>query len=468
MLMHPLQHIHDPHFNGIFFRRVTTQLVGAGGLWPESQKMYAPFKTHTRTKPQYQHVFPAGATLTFGHMQHEDDCISHQGLQYSAVFFDELTHFTERQFTYLLSRLRSEADSDSYCFASCNPDADSWVLKWIEWWLDKDGYPDKDKQGVVRYYIVIDEKPVFRDTPEQLVEDFPDLCRVWNPIDEVYVDVPPKSITFVSGTIFDNPILIKKNPKYLAELNALPKVEKARLLHGNWYARAEGSAYWSRNWVKNVDQLPAKVSKCRGIDKGASIPSDKNRYPDPTASIGMAKDKNGIYYIYGDYISTAKDKGSEIYGRYCRLAGERDQLILDQAEVDGTDTTIVLPRDPAQAGLIEFQESAKKLIQEGFVVKADPTPSNKSKLTKFSPFAAACQAGLVRIVESSFPNKATLDHFYSELEAFDGERSTAHRKDDLPDACATAFNYLCKERVIPSFSLPEGMEKSNPFKIEYN
>ena len=80
MLMHPLQHVHDPNFNGIFFRRVTTQLVGAGGLWPESQKMYKPFKTRTRNKPQYQHEFPNGCTLTFAHMQHEDNCEDHQGL----------------------------------------------------------------------------------------------------------------------------------------------------------------------------------------------------------------------------------------------------------------------------------------------------------------------------------------------------------------------------------------------------
>lgn len=80
LLMHPLQHIEDPNFNGIFFRRVTTQLVGSGGLWPESQKMYRPFDTHTRTKPQYQHIFPSGATLTFAHMQYDDSCEDHQGL----------------------------------------------------------------------------------------------------------------------------------------------------------------------------------------------------------------------------------------------------------------------------------------------------------------------------------------------------------------------------------------------------
>ena len=48
-------------------------------------------------------------------------------------------------------------------------------------------------------------------------------------------------------------------------------------------------------------------------------------------------------------------------------------------------------------------------------------PSNKAKLKRFEPFAVAAQNGLVKIVESDFPNQETLNAFYKELEAFDGE-----------------------------------------------
>lgn len=110
--------------------------------------------------------------------------------------------------------------------------------------------------------------------------------------------------------------------------------------------------------------------------------------------------------------------------------GERDQLIEQQAHVDGAEVTIVLPKDPSGAGVVEYQESAKKLISKGFSVKPDAMANNKSKLTKFSPFSSACQNGFVYIVEDSFPNQATLEHFYKELEIFNGERSTATVKDD--------------------------------------
>lgn len=464
LMMHPLPNMDDPNFHGIFFRRVTRQLLGAGGLWSESKKMYSPFRPKVKEQATQQ-IFPAGGTLTFSHMEHEKNCEDHQGLQYTFVGFDELTHFTERQFTYLLSRLRSEAKRDSYCMASCNPDADSWVLNWIEWWLDDEGYPDPEKQGKLRYYLVIDDKPVFADTQEELMEAYPDQCKIYNPIDDEYTLVRPKSITFIGGTIFDNPILIKNNPSYLAELNSLPKVEKARLLHGNWYAREEGSSFFKREWLEEVDVVPPRSVCCRGWDKAGSVPSDTYRYPDYTASIKMHKDPDGIVYIVGDFDPEAKDKGSDVVGRFRRRAGDRDTLIKNQARLDGTDCTVVMAKDAGQAGQTEYFESAKKLSQEGFVVRPDPMANNKTKIVKFTPFASAAQNGLVKIVPSTFPNKATLEAYLSELEKFDGERSTATKKDDWVDTTGTAFNHIVRERHLPSFTMPKGLEQDNPFNI---
>ena len=300
LLMHPLQYaMSDPNFQGIFFRRVTKQLMGSGGLYQESEKMYRPFNIKSRTKPEIQHTFPVGSMLSFSHMEHTKNRIDHQGLQYSFIGFDELTHFEEEQFTYLLSRLRSDAESKSYCMCTCNPDADSWVLKWIDWWLDEDGYPDPAKRGVVRHYIVVEDVPRFADTAEELIEQFPDSCRVWNPIDEIWVTVQPKTFTFVGGTIFDNPILIKKNPNYLAELKSLPDVERARLLDGNWYIREEGTNYFKREDLIKVAVAPLDGTMARGWDKAGKEPSQKERFPDCTASVKLVKDRDGRYTILG-------------------------------------------------------------------------------------------------------------------------------------------------------------------------
>ncbi len=66
-------------------------------------------------------------------MEHEKNCYDWQGTEIAYLGFDELTHFTEKQFYYLLSRNRSVSGVKPYVRATCNPDADSWVAKLIDW-----------------------------------------------------------------------------------------------------------------------------------------------------------------------------------------------------------------------------------------------------------------------------------------------------------------------------------------------
>lgn len=447
----------DPDFEGVMFRRTSPPLKAAGGLFSEAKKLYAPFSNKIKEAVmEIKFNKTNGGNLKFTHLEHENDAEgNHQGLQYSFVGFDELTHFTMTQFLYLVGRLRSESETDSFCLGTTNPDPDSWVLNFVEWYLDDEGYPDPEKCGVVRHFLIIDEAPVFADTQEQLVEEYPDLCWIDNENTGEKVFVPPLTFCFIGGTIFDNPALIKANPKYLSALKAQTKVNRARLLDGNWYARPEGSNYVTRGMVKKAPVVPHNAKRVRSWDKAGVEPSDVNRYPDFTACIGMAKDTEGYYYIYGNFHEDNHDDNSEVYGKFRKRVGVRDQLILKQALYDGDDVEVILPQDPGAAGVSEYEESAKKLLEKGISCKSDPMPSNKSKVTKFSPFASACENGLVYIVESTFPNKITLDKFWKEIESFDGERSTGTKKDDVPDTVATGFNYLAKKKVLVPFSLPK-------------
>ena len=449
--------LNDPYFEGVMFRRNTGPLKAAGGLFTEAKKLYGIFKPRIREiGMEIDFIKTGGGNLKFTHLEHENDAEgNHQGLQYSFIGFDELTHFTVTQFLYLVGRLRSESDVDSFVLGTTNPDPDSWVLGWVEWYLDPEGFPDPDKCGKIRHFVIVDEQPVFRDTEEELVEEYPDLCYIEDPDSGEIHYVPPMTFCFIGGTIFDNPALIKANPKYLSALKAQTKVNRERLLDGNWYARPEGSNYVTRGMLKKVDKVPHTAKRVRAWDKAAVEPSDINRYPDFTSSIGVAKDTDGMFYLFGGWQEDQHDDKSEVYGKFRKRIGVRDQLIRDQALCDGTDIEVILPQDPGAAGVSEYLESAKGLSAIGVVCKSDPMPSNKSKVTKFSPFASACENGLVCIVESTFENKATLDAYLKELESFDGERSTGTKKDDWPDCTATGFNYLAKKKILKSFALPK-------------
>ena len=79
LLMRLLRYISDPNFRAIYFRRTTTQLDGAGGLWEEGKEMYLPWRPKVREK-DHTLKFPSGALAKYGHLEHEKNKIDHQGL----------------------------------------------------------------------------------------------------------------------------------------------------------------------------------------------------------------------------------------------------------------------------------------------------------------------------------------------------------------------------------------------------
>lgn len=459
LLLKALKFVHkDPDFGGVLFRRTTKAHKSAGGLFVEAKKLYAPLRPHVREQAmEMEFNATKGGTLKFDHLEHESTAeANHQGTQYSMVGMDECAHFTQTQMLYMLGRLRSASQTDSFFLGTCNPDADSWLLKWVLPYLKEDGMPDEDKVGKIMYFVIHNDEPVFAETAQELKDLYPEACQDVNANTGEIVNIEPQTFCLISGTIYDNPELIRLNPRYLANLKAQTKVNRDRLLHGSWSAREQGSSYFERDWLNKIayKDIPNTMKYVRAWDKASSIPTEKYRYPDYTTSIKMGKDLNGNIYIFGDFDMDAHDDGTNVIGRFRRLPGDRDNLIETQAHIDGDDVVIVLPKDPSGAGVVEFQESAKKLIAKGFIVKPDAMPGNKKKLQRFFPFSSACQNGFVYIVEESFPNKETLEHFYKELEVFNGERSTATIKDDIPDCVASAFNTIQQEIVYDAVSIP--------------
>ena len=205
----------DSNFEGVMFRRTTKPLSAAGGLFSEAKKLYRPLGIDVRE--QSMEIFfhgqggsskdRRGGNLKFTHLEHEKDAEgNHQGLQYSFIGFDELTHFFQSQFLYLIGRMRSAAEGDSFCLATTNPAYNSWVYNWVSYYL-KDGIFDEDKQGLIRYFLIVEDTPVFANTQEELAEAYPDMCYIYNPVEDRTEYVPPMTFCFLGGTIFDNPAL---------------------------------------------------------------------------------------------------------------------------------------------------------------------------------------------------------------------------------------------------------------------
>ncbi len=238
LLAEPTRHCMKPGFRGTIFRRTFQQVTQAGGLWDESQLLYRPLGGKSREGNDLDWRFPSGARIKFAHLQHEKDKHAYQGGQLAYAGFDELTHFTESQFWYIVSRMRSMV-VNPYIRATCNPEP-GWVADLISWWINDDGFAIPERSGVVRYLLRSDESEdneiVWGDSKEELIERFPGT----EPDDIM-------SFSFIAASLDDNPKMLEKDPRYRAKLKALPRIERERLLLGNW--RIQEGALISPEWV---------------------------------------------------------------------------------------------------------------------------------------------------------------------------------------------------------------------------
>ena len=56
---------------------------------------------------------------------------------------------------------------------TCNPDPESWVRKFIDWWVDENGYIIPERDGVIRYCFMDGDTPdsiYWGDTREEVYE----------------------------------------------------------------------------------------------------------------------------------------------------------------------------------------------------------------------------------------------------------------------------------------------------------
>lgn len=415
LLLDPLRHHDNPDFGGVIFRRTNVQIRNEGGLWDESMKLYPLFGAVPR-EALLEWKFPGdrkrrrkyGMAMSFANLEHENDILNYQGAQIAYMGFDELTHFSRKQFFYMLSRNRSTSGVKPCIRATCNPDPVSWVKEFIRWWLDAEGrYADPAKAGVLRYMVVINDKVYWGDSSEELVTRYGK-------------EALPLSVTFIPAKLDDNKILISKDPGYRARLRATGKVDQARLENGDWLIRGSAGNFFQRDWFPVVDAIPGGWTRIvRFWDRAATKPSPDNPDPDWTRGLKMYCYPNGKFCV-ADLKSTQDTPGNV------------EVLVKTVASHDGTGVEILSQQDPGSAGVAEAENFVKMLA--GYVVKVMTT--SKDKATRAKPVSAQAQFHNVEVLRADWN-----EDFFTECENFsDNPNEYAH--DDIVDVLSGAFNEL--------------------------
>lgn len=440
LLLEPLRHKNNKNFSSVIFRKDYTQITTPGGLWESSRKVYSHVKgAYPLKTPKLHWTFSSGATVNFAHLGRDDDCDGWQGSQITMIGFDELTHFSEYQFFYMLSRNRTDSGIVPYVRATCNPDADSWVASFIKWWINQEtGYPIPERSGKIRWMIRLNETIYWYDTKQQAVN-----AAIENGMDYEKAVIMAKSVTFIASTLQDNKILMKNDPGYMANLLALSLVERERLLYGNWKIKPAAGLLFKRTKVNMLEVLPTDVvSWARGWDLAATS-EDEDGNPAFTAGVLIGKRKNGRYIV------------ADVINRRCDPADVRALIkmtcITDKAKYGRVMTR--LPQDPGQAGKEQAQSYLTFLA--GFSVKILQESGNK--VTRAEPFS-------VQWLGLEGMNKGNVDvliadwneDYFTQMENF--PQSTFK---DMVDASSSAFNEIENVKTYSAPPSEDNLSKSS-------
>lgn len=445
-----LDGIDDPHFRCTIFRRTYPELKRQGGLVDESKSVYNDFNGTYKSQAM-QWIFPSGSQISFSAIATDDDLGSWQGSQLVRALIDEAADkWTEKQVLFLLSRLRSaHSKIHPQLILTANPNIDSFLKSWVDFCLDPDtGVPVPGTENKIRWFIVLDNKAHWGDSPEECFElhGKPRGMIYAHGATETQMNnftheeklklCMPKSFRFLPTGVFDNPYLLPpRNNSYLPNLLAQPYVNQLKFLHGSWTAKEAAGGYFKREWCPIVDLPPANpIARVRSWDFAASEESVANPNPDATAGVKMSRDKYGIYYVE-DCIA--------IYERTDKVL----KTVVEVAHADGVaDCQVTVPKDPGAAGATACSFFMRVLAENGVGAKACVITGHSGKVTRFKPFAALAESGAVRVVKGDW-NSA----FFDELEGFTGGRN---EKNDRADATSDACNTLCRQVALPSFSIP--------------
>lgn len=297
LLCEALRQVHIPHYRAIIFRKTYPQL---SSLINRSMALYKrAFPKARYNATQHCWIFPSGARLYFGSMPNKASYQNYQGQQYDFIGFDELTHFTWEEYSYLFSRNRPSAPPGAklttrcYIRATANPGGigHGWV---------KERFIDAAEPG--------------RTIWEEIEIDKPDGTKV----------TVRRNRVFIPSSVFDNQELLRINPGYLESLSMLPEKEKRALLYGDWnsfegqyftefraavdmgQARAAGCTesmeelLEQRRFTHVIEPFDLSKGECRGWNIFRSYDFGYNK---PYSLAYWAQDYDGVLYrfleVYG-------------------------------------------------------------------------------------------------------------------------------------------------------------------------
>ena len=135
----------DPNWRGLVVKNNIDDLKRGGGVIDTFNKELYGEWTSLRMSEMPRLTSPYGSWIDFGHLADQSvDAILRRfkSSQYDWIYFDELTGFTWDAFKTLLTRNRGKSKFPGKCLATTNPERESWIRKFIDWYIGEDVYAE--------------------------------------------------------------------------------------------------------------------------------------------------------------------------------------------------------------------------------------------------------------------------------------------------------------------------------------
>ena len=231
----------------------------------ELRKVLEPAKIATYRDSEKAMIFPNGSRIRFGYCASESDVLQYQGQEYDIIFIDEATQFTEFMYNCLVACNRGANDFPHRIYITCNPGGvgHSWVKRLF---IDRD-YTEAEN---------------------------------------------PEDYEFIQSKVYDNTVLMEKDPDYVHMLETLPEDMRKAWLDGDWNVFA---GQYFREWRDDIHiidpiEIPEWWRRYFAMDYGL----------DMLAGYWIAVDGEGQAYVYrevyqsGLIASEAAQKIKELTG----------------------------------------------------------------------------------------------------------------------------------------------------------
>ena len=181
-------------------------------------------------------TFPNGSCILFRYCNNDKDLLNYQGTEVDILYIDEATQFSEEQYKVLIACVRGVNNFPKRVYLTCN--AGGIGHQWVKRLFISKSYRDGEN---------------------------------------------PDEYSFIQSLVTDNKALLKEQPDYIKQLEALPPKLKEAWLYGNWDI-FEGQFfedfvdrpeyYQERTWTHVIDpfEIPEGWKIYRSFDWGYNKP----------------------------------------------------------------------------------------------------------------------------------------------------------------------------------------------------